>query len=443
VTDRPASVVRNPDFVRLWTGETISQFGSQVSTLAIPLIAATLLKVTPFEFGLLGTIEFLPFILLSLPAGVWVDRLPRRPILILGDLGRAAALISIPIAFELGVLTIWQLYVVGFLVGCLTVFFDVAYQSYLPALVERDQLVEGNSKLEISRSAAAVVGPGLTGVVIGVIGAAVAVVLDVLSFLLSAFFVFRIRKVEPDPRLTAGGERIERGPGMRHEVSEGLRFVLGNRYLRSIAACTGTTNLFFNISGAILILYAIQELGLGPAAIGFVFSIGALGFLAGAVIANRVAARFGVGRTIVGAAFLGFPAAVLIAAAPPGLEIPFFIAAFILEGLCQSIYNINQVSFRQAITPTRMQGRMNATMRFIVWGTIPIGALLGGTLGGLIGLHETIWVAAVGSFLPFLFVLFSPVRTITTMPAPVDDAATPVGDAAPVDHLMGPPSELA
>ena len=213
MTDPRSSLLRNQDFVRLWTAETISQFGSQVSGLAIPLIAATVLNVSPFEFGLLATIEFLPFILLSLPAGVWVDRLRRRPILIIGDIGRALALATIPAAFILDALTIWQLYAVGFTVGCLTVFFDVAYQSYLPAIVVRDQLVEGNAKLEISRSAAQVLGPGIAGILIGWIGAAVAVALDSVSFIGSAFFLLLIRRLEPDPRLTAHDEPVERGRG--------------------------------------------------------------------------------------------------------------------------------------------------------------------------------------------------------------------------------------
>src|SRR3954470_6244866 len=171
-------LLRHPDFLKLWTGETISQFGTQVSTLAIPLIAALFLDVTPFEFGLIGTIEFLPFILLSLPAGVWVDRLHRRPILIIGDLGRAVSLLSIPIAYELHALTIWQLYIVGFVNGCLTVFFDVAWQSYLPSVVERDQLVEGNSKLQVTQSAAQILGPGIAGILIGLLRAPFAMVLD-------------------------------------------------------------------------------------------------------------------------------------------------------------------------------------------------------------------------------------------------------------------------
>src|SRR4051812_12894579 len=179
------SLLRHPDFLKLWTAETASVFGTAITQLALPLIAATVLNVTPFEFGLLTTIEFLPFILLSLPAGVWVDRLRRRPILIVGDLGRAISLLSIPIAFAAGGLTIWQLYIVGFVNGCLTVFFDVAYQSYLPSIVDRDQLVEGNSKLEITRSASQIAGPGFAGVLIGFLTAPFAIVVDAVSYVVS------------------------------------------------------------------------------------------------------------------------------------------------------------------------------------------------------------------------------------------------------------------
>src|SRR4051794_12340754 len=176
------SLLRHPDFLKLWTAETASVFGTAITQLALPLIAATVLNVTPFEFGLLTTIEFLPFILLSLPAGVWVDRLRRRPILIAGDIGRAIAIASIPIAFYFDVLTIWQLYIVGFVNGCLTVFFDVAWQSYLPSVVERDQLVEGNSKLQITQSAAQILGPGIAGILIGLLRAPFAMVLDSISY---------------------------------------------------------------------------------------------------------------------------------------------------------------------------------------------------------------------------------------------------------------------
>src|SRR5689334_2660579 len=252
-------LLRHPDFLKLWTGETVSQFGTQVSQLAIPLIAALFLKVSPFEFGLISTIEFLPFILLSLPAGVWVDRLHRRPILIVGDVGRAVALLSIPIAYELHALTIWQLYIVGFVNGCLTVFFDVSYQSYLPSLVERDEILEGNAKLEISRSAAQLLGPGIAGFMIGILTAPIAVIIDSISFFGSAGFIFGIRKKEPpiEPPKTADGKH----PSMRSEVAAGLDYVLNHKYLRYIAACTGISNLFSNMVFAILLLYLVRELG--------------------------------------------------------------------------------------------------------------------------------------------------------------------------------------
>lgn len=419
------SLFRERNFVRLWTAETISQFGTQITFLALPLIAATTLTVTPFEFGLLATIEFLPFILLSLPAGVWVDRLRRRPILIAGDLIRAASLASIPIAYVIQtatgsqILTIWHLYAVGFINGCATVFFDIAYQSYLPALVERDQIVEGNAKLETSRSAAQITGPGIAGVLIGALTAPLAILLDSVSFVVSALFIVAIRRHEPapEPRVDVRGNR----PSMRTEIGEGLRYVGGHRYLRNIAATTGISNFFSNVAFSILVLYLIRELAFSPQVLGLAFSLGAVGFLVGALFANRVAARFGVGPTIVGSAIVFGPAALLIAIAPPDLAPAFVAASGFLGGLGGAIYNINQVSLRQAITPERMQGRMNATMRFIVWGTIPFGSIAGGLLGGLVGLHATIWIGAIGGLFSFLPVLFSPVREIREMPAPVVD----------------------
>jgi len=416
VSDASRSLLRHPNFVKLWSAQTISQFGTQVTLLALPIIAATTLNVTPFEFGLLGTIEFLPFILLSLPAGVWVDRLPRRPILIVGDLVRAAALISIPVAFALDALTIWQLYVVGFINGCATVFFDVAYQSYLPSLVDRDQIVDGNAKLQTSQSAAQISGPGVASVLIGTLAAPFAIALDALSFVASALFMFAIRRHEtaPEPRLNERGER----PSMRSEISEGLRYVGGNRLLRSIAATTGTSNFFGNIGQSILILYLVRQLSFTPELLGLAFSVGSVGFLVGAVVANRVATRFGIGPTILGSTFISGPSMLLIAIAPRDLAAPLVAASGVLGGLGVAIYNINQVSLRQAITPERMQGRMNATMRFIVWGTIPIGSILGGFLGGAIGLHETIWISAIGGLFVFLPILLSPVSALKRIPEP-------------------------
>ncbi len=418
------SLLRHPDFLKLWTAETVSVFGSAITQLALPIIAATYLQVTPFEFGLLTTIEFLPFIFLSLPAGVWVDRLRRRPILIVADLGRAVALASIPLAFYFDALTIWQLYIVGFANGCFTVFFDVSYQSYLPSVVERDQLVDGNSKLEITRSAAQILGPGAAGILIGALKAPFAMLLDSFSYLWSAAFLAWIRR--PEPPVTPHDE-VAHGPkpSMRQEIAVGLRYVTGHRWLRSIAATTGTSNFFSNVLGAILILYLTRERDLGPAAIGIAFSIGSVGVLLAALSTGAVTRRVGVGRTLVLSA-IGFSVSGLpVAFAPDALIFWGVALSGFLAGFFGVTWNINQVSLRQAITPPRMQGKMNATMRFIVWGTMPIGAIIGGALGSLIGLQETIVIGAVGGLLAFLPVTLSSVRHIVTMPEPVEDAPGP------------------
>jgi MFS family permease len=228
---------RHADFLKLWSAETVSQFGTQVSQLALPLTAVLVLDASAFEVAALGTAEFLPFILFTLPAGVWVDRLPRRPILIAGDFGRAALLASIPIAYLLDALTLGQLYVVGFLVGICTVFFDVAYQSNLPALVDRDRIIEGNSKLEVSRSTAQIAGPGFGGVLVEALTAPYAILADSVSFVGSGHFLLGIRKPERWKVETAPSVAK---PSLWMELREGLRFVLGNPNLRAQAGCTAT-----------------------------------------------------------------------------------------------------------------------------------------------------------------------------------------------------------
>ncbi len=334
-----------------------------------------------------------------------------------GDLGRAALLATIPIAFAVDALTIWQLYVVGFLFGVLTVFFDVAYQSYLPALVERDQLVDGNSKLEISRSGAQLAGPALAGVLIQVLKAPLAILLDAISFLVSGLFVLAIRKREDVPEREPGRSPLH---GMRGELSEGVRYVFGNRYLRWIAASTATFNFFGSLMGAIFLVYAVRQLELSAGTIGLVFAIGNVGYLVGAIMANRIARRIGVGPAIVASAAMG-ASALLIPLAPESAPIPFLIASGTILGFGVVVYNVTQLSFRQAITPERLQGRMNSVMRFIVWGVMPLGTLLGGAIATAVDLRTAIWVGAVGQSLAFLPVLLSPVRTLREMPEPVAD----------------------
>jgi Na+/melibiose symporter-like transporter len=346
--------------------------------------------------------------------------LPRRPILIVGDFGRAALLATIPIAYVADLLSLGQLFVVGFLVGVFQVFFDVAYMSYLPSLVERDRIIEGNSKFEISRSAAQVGGPGLGGVLVEILTAPYAVLLDAVSFLASGLFILRIRREEPRPeRTTVDGRKSS----MWTELKEGLRFVLGNPNLRAQAGCTATSNLFASVAFSIILVFAVRELGLSAGVIGVIFSVGAAGSLAGAFTATRISGRFGIGPTSIVAAALFAPATLLWALAPAGNQaIPILVAAQLLFGFTVVVYNIVQVSYRQAICPPGLQGRMNSVMRFMVWGTIPIGTLLGGALATWIGLRETIVIGAVGGGLSFLWLLLSPQRHLREMPDPIDDA---------------------
>jgi MFS family permease len=411
------SLWRQGDFMKLWTGQTISQFGDEITGLAIPLLATLILHAGPLEFGILGVVRFLPWILFTLPAGVWVDRMRRRPILIGADLARAVLLISIPIAFVGGWLTMIQVYIVAFFAGTFEVFFDVAYQSYLPSIVERDELVEGNSKLELSRAASQVAGPTVAGFLIQAIQAPFAILFDAASYLAAAVFVGIIRREEvgPEPHDPATGER----PTMWQEARAGVGYVFSNRYLRSIAACTGTANLFSNMSGAVLILYLVNEdaLNLTPGRIGIIFALGNLGVILGALSGGRLAKRLGIGPTIIISAAVSGLATFAVPLAPQDDPFWVLVVGGFIVGFGVVVYNVNQVGLRQAITPDRMLGRMNATMRLIVWGTIPIGALIGGILGTVFDLVPVLWMSAIGASLSFLPVLLSPVRTLREIPA--------------------------
>jgi MFS family permease len=424
-----SSLWRHRDFMKLWTGQTISLLGSQITLLALPLAAILLFKASAFQVGLLGTVEFLPFVLFGLPVGVWVDRLRRRPILILADAARFAIIGSVPLAYALGALHMTQLYVVAFLSGVFTVFFDVAYGSYLPSLVERGHLVEGNSKLEISRSGAQLAGPGLAGLLVQAFSAPVALLADSLSYVASVFSLLLIRLPEPPSEPPAGGRA-----GMRGEIGEGLRYVLRNRVLRPILACTATLNFFGMMTQAVLLLYAVRELHLSPGVIGAILTVGNVGFLVGAFLAARIAGRLGVGPTLIGAALFIGGSAALVPLATRSTAVPLLVAFTLLASFGGVIYNINGRSVAQTIAPERLLGRTIATNRFIVWGTIPAGSLLGGILGSQVGLRTTLWIAAAGGFVAFLPPLLSPIRRMRLMPSPDPDPEVPIPSTTPTSN---------
>ena len=412
---RPRGVLwQHGDFLKLWTGQSVSLLGSEITALALPLIAVLSLHATAFEVAALQACALVPLVLFSLPAGVWVDRLRRRPLLIVSDAGRAAVLASVPIAYALDVISIGQLYAVAFLVGTLAVPFDLAYLSYVPSLVPRDTLVEANAKLEGSRSAMHVVGPGLAGVLIGLLKAPVAIAVDAASFAISALSLAVIRRSEPDAK-----PRAERRP-MRTELGEGLRYVFANRHLRGLIGCTGAWNLFSSMAVAIVLVYLVRRLGFTPEEIGGVFTLGSLGALSGALVARRLGARLGIGRTIVGGALVVGPGTAWIALAPTLPAAPVVVLTIFVAAFAGVVFNVNQLSLRQAITPPRLHGRMNAVVRVMYWGGAPLGAVIGGALAAGIGIRATLLVSGVLSFASFLPLLVSPVRSVRELPAETD-----------------------
>ncbi|MDQ5867896.1 MAG: MFS transporter [Chloroflexota bacterium] len=397
----------NPDFMRMWAGETISMFGSQVTYIAIPLTAALVLHAEPGEMGVLHAAGFAPFLLLTLFAGVWVDRKRRRPILIFTNAGRAVLLALVPLSALFGWLSMPQLYVISLLVGSLTVFFELAYQSYLPTLVSKEELVEGNSKLQMSASMSSIGGPGIAGLLLEVLSAPFALLADAVSFLVSAVMMLRIRTPEPQP------QRPHAKGNFRREIGEGISIVFKNAYLRVFALEAASYNFFWNLIEAVYILYAVRELGASPLVIGLVFSLGSIGSLLGALVAARWADRFGVGRAITVSMAISCVSTLLIPLAGDGVLGPWLVgAAFFIGGLGVTASVVHVVSLRQTVTPGHLLGRMNGSYRFITWGVIPIGALLGGFLGEVIGLRAALVVGAAGMSLSWLWVLFSPVPSL-------------------------------
>jgi MFS family permease len=405
----------HPDFLKLWTGQSISEVGSQVSQLALPWLAAVGLHASPFQFSLLGVLGFMPFILFALPAGVWVDRLRRRHILIVGDAARAALLVIIPILWATHELRIWHLLVLQFVIGVFTVFFDVAYQSYLPALVEREHLVDGNSKLQLTVGVAQVAGPNLSGVLIAAITAPYAIVVDAASFVVSSVFMTSMRHREEPPTYDSANPR----PKMWPQVKEGLDWVVKHPWLRAIAACTGSSNFFSSTLFAIMLLYMVRVLHLSAYEVAAVFAVGSIGSIVASLATSRLNKWLGVGPTIVWTILISSVIGLAYPLAPKSFPLPLLMVANFGFGFGAVAYNITQVSLRQAITPERLQGRMNAAMRWIVWGTIPLGTLFGGGLATWFSLRTAVWVGALGQLVAFVPVTMGSLKHVREMPKPV------------------------
>jgi MFS family permease len=433
MSDTRSSLWRHRDFMLLWGGQTVSEVGSSVTQLALPLLAVLSLDATTFQVGLLTACTSVAFLLVALPAGAWVDRWRRKPVLVWGDLGRVVLLGSIPVAKALGILHLPQLYVVAALAGVLTVFFDVAYQSYLPALVESDELVDANGKIGASQSFAQVAGPAVAGVLVAGLGAAYAVVVDAVSFLVSAGATSAIRQVEPRPAPRPPEGRL------RDEIREGLSFVVRHPLLERIVGCTATSNFFSSIYLAVEAVFLVRVLHARPGVIGLVFSLAAVGGLLGGVFAGRIARRVGSARAIWLSMVLAGPFTLLAVFAFPGWGVALVAVSGFATSLSGVVYNVGQVSYRQAICPPELLGRMNASVRFIVWGTMPLGGLAGGVLGTVIGVRPTVLVAGLGMWAASLWLVFSPLMGMRDVPtAPVERVPA---EAIGAGHLESDPSE--
>lgn len=404
-------LLRQPDFRALFLSTTVAQFGHQITTLALPLAAVIALDVSEFEVGLLSSMTMAAFLLIGLPAGAWIDRMRRRRVLIVSDLVRAAVLLTVPIAWWADALTIWHLYAVAFVIGVFTVFFDISYQSYLPHLVGRDHLVEGNAKLETVHTTAHLSGPVLAGQLIGWLTAPVVLAFDAVALGASALFLLRIRRREPRPQV-AHDARITA------EIKEGLAFVFSNRILASIVATTSWWNFCIGAYMAMVVVFLPRTLGLTPGEIGLFFGVSGLGGIIGAFVTGPVTKWLGQGRAIWLSALVPSPGLFLLPAAEPGWGVWAAALGMGAVGIGSVVYNVNQVSFRQRLTPDRLLGRMNATVRFLAWGLSAVGALLGGVLGEFAGARTTLWVAALGICLAFLPVFFSPLRNLRELPEP-------------------------
>ena len=409
-----ATLWRHRDFLLLWGGQAVSQAGSQVTILALPLVAIVLLHATTLQVGLLSATATSAYLLVSLPAGVVADRVAKRTLMLVSDAAQLVVIGSVPLAYAAGVLSLGQLYVVALATSVLDVFFLVAYTSYLPALLAPEQLMDGNGKLAATQSLAQVAGPGLGALLVGLAGAALAMGSDALSFAVSAACLLAIGIREPRTRRAGdtGREpgRAGFGAGFRAEVGAGLRYVLRDPILRHAAAWNGTANFFVIMVETLGPLFLIRTLHLRPAYVGVLLALGAVGGVAAGVTARPLIRRIGSARIAwVSMTVFALPG-VLIPLAGPGWWVLLFAAGWISWTFSATLCSIALVSYQQATCPPELRGRVSAAQRWINWGTLPLGGLAGGALGTAIGVHATLWLAVIGGCSSGLWLYLSPLR---------------------------------
>ncbi len=416
MSKRFSGLWQQPEFMKLWTAQTISRLGSQIGGGALRFTAILMLGATPWQLSLLSAAAMLPALLVGLFAGVWVDRLRRRPILIAADLGRALLLLSIPLAYVVGLLRIEQLYVVAALTGVLTIWFDVAYHAFLPSVVQREQLVDGNSKLSVSDSVAEITGPPVGGTLVQLLSAPFAIVLDALSFIMSAFALWSMRTVEARPTVTADRSRV------REEIFVGLRAVVRQPVLRALFVSTILLSLAGGVIGGLYDVYLLRELGLSPALVGVTVGVGGIGALFGAFLSPALVERFGVGRAMVGGLIIFTVSAILLPLAQ-GPVLLAFIVILVAQAsdIAGAVFFINELSVRQSITPEHLLGRVNASFSFVSTAAGLVGVLLGGALGETIGLRAGMAVGVFGVACGCLWLFWSPVRSLRDVRAMVTE----------------------
>ena len=411
------SVLDNRGFVLLWFGQTVSEFGSMVTLVALPIIAITVLAATPVQVGMVTASAYAAWLVVGLPAGAWIDRVHRRPVMVVADLLRAAVLATVPVAWVLGALTIWQLAGVAFTVGLLSVVFETAWSVYVRELVDRDQLVDANGKLSASASAAMIGGPGLGGALLQIFSAPLALIADALSFLVSAICLYRIRV--PETVATRSERR-----SLRDEIAEGLRYVFGNPFPRAIASANSIGNFVLGGYEAVLLVFLASELDLSAGLAGALFGLGAIGGLVGSLLAAPLTRRFGDAVTVWIAPLVTVVGGLLTTLAYRGPRIAWYVAGSLLLHGSLAVFNICVRSALQIGTPPELLGRAGGTIRLFSRGTLPLGALFAGILASATSARTTTAVLMTLLLLTPAALLLSPVRTVRDI-ADLTPAAEP------------------